>query len=236
MINFEVISRGTSHRISAEEGKTVLEALRQKPELSPPAPCAGRGRCGRCRVILESAAAPLHEDEKDLLSSADIESGVRLACRLPAADGMVIRLEENGAAKIETRAAGGEFELDPILEKKVVHLPAGTLDDQRSTAARVEDRLGLSPGSLSQTIARSLPSLPNPEKPFTFVLESGVPTAFDIGDTSEALWAAAVDIGTTTVALYMVNLVDGKVTSSRAELNRQSPVGADFSSRLEHAR
>ncbi len=227
--------------LAAAPDENLLEVLRQRPDLAPPAPCAGRGRCGLCRIILESTGKggtpEIHEDERALLTDADLKDGIRLACRVTAADGMRIRLEEAGIAHIETRAEGSEVELDPVLVKRAVILPAGSLEDQRSSAARLEEALDLPGGSLPHGLSRLLPSIPDGNTPLTVVLDDGRPVALDIGiDTTEALWAAAVDIGTTTVAMYLVNLADGKVVGSHAELNRQGPFGADVISRLEHAR
>ena len=226
---------------TAEAGENLLEVLRQRPDLAPPAPCAGRGKCGKCRIKLEDAGKngfpEITEDEKATITDEDLEKGIRLACRLEAVDGMSISLEENGASRIETRAEGADVELDPRLVKKVVVLSPGSLEDQRSASARLEEALDLEPGSLPHRLSMLLPSIPDGETPITAVFDDGKPIALDVGqDTSSALWAAAVDIGTTTVAMYLVNLVDGKVVGSRADLNRQGPFGADVISRLEYAR
>jgi len=241
LITIKLSGKDETVSLSAAAGENLLEVLRQRPDLAPPAPCAGRGRCGKCRVILEDAGKggipDFHEDERATLTDADLGKGIRLACRLTASEGMKIRLEENGVARIETRAEGSDVELNPRLVKKTVVLPTGSLEDQRSAAARLEESLGLPVGSLPYHLTRLIPSIPDGKTPITAVLDDGEAVALDIGeDTSGTLWAAAVDIGTTTVAMYLVNLADGAVAGSRAEMNRQGPFGADVISRLEHAR
>ncbi len=240
-ITIKLTTASESVFLIAEAGENLLEVLRQRPDLAPPAPCAGRGRCGKCRIILDDAGnkgtPAIHDDERATITEADLEKGIRLACRLEAVDGMSISLEEKGASRIETRAEGSDVELNPRLVKKVVVLSPGSLDDQRSASSRLEDSLGLTPGTLPYRLSRLIPSIPDGESPITVVLDDGEPVALDVGrDSSTALWAAAVDIGTTTVAMYLVNLKDGKVAGSRAELNRQGPFGADVISRLEYAR
>ena len=236
-----LVSGESTVSLNLTPGENLLEVLRQRPDLAPPAPCAGRGQCGRCRIILESTGEnetpEIRDDERAALSEADLNRGVRLACCVPASDGMRVRLEENAISRIETRAEGSEVELDPILVKKTVVLPTGSLDDQRSSAARMEDALDLAGGSLPYQLSCQLPGIPDGVTPITVVLDDGLPVALDVGsDTSESLWTAAVDIGTTTVAMYLVNLADGEVAGSTAEMNRQGPFGADVISRLEHAR
>ena len=49
------------------------------------------------------------------------------------------------------------------------------------------------------------------------------------------LWGAAVDIGTTTVSLYLVDLLTGKVATKAAEYNDQIRRGEDVISRIIYA-
>lgn len=44
-------------------------------------PCAGRGTCGKCKVLVEGSLSPPDEVELEQLSSAEIRAGYRLACR-----------------------------------------------------------------------------------------------------------------------------------------------------------
>lgn len=43
-------------------------------------PCAGKGKCGKCRVKATGNVSPITAEEKNALSEDDINSGVRLAC------------------------------------------------------------------------------------------------------------------------------------------------------------
>lgn len=43
-------------------------------------PCGGKGRCGKCRILADGALTPLSDTERRLLTPAEIEMGVRLAC------------------------------------------------------------------------------------------------------------------------------------------------------------
>ncbi len=55
------------------------------------------------------------------------------------------------------------------------------------------------------------------------------------GDTERGLWGAAVDIGTTTVSLYLVDLLTGEVLTKAAEYNGQIKRGEDVISRIIYA-
>ncbi len=52
---------------------------------------------------------------------------------------------------------------------------------------------------------------------------------------TEHLWGAAVDIGTTTVSLYLVDLLTGEVATKAAEYNGQIKRGEDVISRIIYA-
>ncbi|MCP4141783.1 MAG: DUF4445 domain-containing protein [Chloroflexi bacterium] len=44
-------------------------------------PCAGRGTCGRCKVLIEKGASEPDEVEETYLSESELSIGTRLACR-----------------------------------------------------------------------------------------------------------------------------------------------------------
>jgi uncharacterized 2Fe-2S/4Fe-4S cluster protein (DUF4445 family) len=55
------------------------------------------------------------------------------------------------------------------------------------------------------------------------------------GADSAPLWGIAVDIGTTTVSVWLVDLVSGQVAAQAAEYNRQIACGEDVISRIVYA-
>ncbi len=54
-------------------------------------------------------------------------------------------------------------------------------------------------------------------------------------DSQNRLWGAAIDIGTTTVSLYLVDLLTGEVLTKAAEYNGQIKRGEDVISRIIYA-
>jgi len=51
----------------------------------------------------------------------------------------------------------------------------------------------------------------------------------------EPLWTVAIDIGTTTVTLWLVDLLTGRVRAQAAEYNAQIARGEDVISRIIYA-
>lgn len=60
--------------------QTILEWY-QKNHKFIDAPCNGKGNCGRCKVQFLKEAPIADEAERKLLTQAEIEQGIRLACR-----------------------------------------------------------------------------------------------------------------------------------------------------------
>lgn len=69
----------------------------------------------------------------------------------------------------------------------------------------------------------------------TIVLNENELLAVETGDTQERLFGAAVDIGTTTLVVYLLDLNQGRVVARGAMTNPQQIFGADVISRITHA-
>mgnify|MGYP001201090301 CR=1 FL=1 len=66
--------------VTVEAGTLVGEAV-AATGLPLEQPCAGRGTCGKCKVLLESGAAPPDAIEHENLTPGELAVGNRLACR-----------------------------------------------------------------------------------------------------------------------------------------------------------
>ncbi len=63
----------------AAAGSVLSELLAGLPGFR--LPCAGQGRCGKCRVFARGGFSPADETERRFLSGRELDMGVRLACR-----------------------------------------------------------------------------------------------------------------------------------------------------------
>lgn len=85
-------------------GATVAQALSQGGSALNQ-PCGGRGKCGKCLVRIEGAAAPTAQEE-ELLSPERLAAGWRLACLSPARPGLRVSLPQDQEQGL--RILGGE--------------------------------------------------------------------------------------------------------------------------------
>ncbi|MEJ2757322.1 MAG: 2Fe-2S iron-sulfur cluster-binding protein [Anaerolineales bacterium] len=72
---------GTEEKqIEVEEGALLGDVI-QSVGLPIEQPCAGRGTCGKCKVIVEDGVIPPDEVEQEHLSAGELALNSRLACR-----------------------------------------------------------------------------------------------------------------------------------------------------------
>ena len=80
MPNVTIIYGERTEVIEAEEGALLGEVI-TSAGLPLEQPCAARGTCGKCKVLVEKGTAPPDEIELKNLSAGEIALNNRLACR-----------------------------------------------------------------------------------------------------------------------------------------------------------
>lgn len=213
-------------------------------------PCGGQGRCGRCAVIVESGNVRRRSTMR--LSAADLQAGYALACQtvvegdveifVPPQEEITRHLTtEKTAAKVSV-----PFEYDwrvhQTVTKHFLEIDPPTLADNTDDLSRLErelarccDTRGLTaPLPVLRNLSRTLRDA---DWRVTLVLDREQPERPRIvdvlpGDQSLSLYGAAVDIGTTTVTVYLVDLYSGEVVETAADYNGQIKRGEDVISRI----
>ncbi|MDR1296611.1 MAG: ASKHA domain-containing protein [Deltaproteobacteria bacterium] len=255
METFPITFLPDNQTIEAEAGETVQDvASRGKIHIN--ASCGGEGVCGRCVVELRAgsvlASAGLY------LSDEDFAKGIRLACRAkvsgPAT--LFIPLESRADASFFKKAAQAEEVLtvsnpDPMVGQTCLILDPPTPDDNRSDLDRVNSALagtGIYDADIDLSAMRSMPSvlrksdfkvtvsifrelaLQKPETPdFSRIV------AFETTMGDDNYYGLAVDVGTTSVWVRLINLATGEVKPSVGDLNGQISFGEDVISRIVYA-
>ena len=138
----EVVFQPDSLRAEVPEGTPLGEIMRSL-RVRVPFPCGGTGTCGKCRVEITPDAPPPTDVERGHLTDEEIERGVRLACRVTVDRAMTVRPESGlsaDGARILVDGAARIFDLNPIVEKRFVHL--GEPVDGTSHVSRLVHALG----------------------------------------------------------------------------------------------
>ncbi len=227
------------------------------------ASCGGSGVCGKCRVILEKGTLTGGKSEK--LTDAEFKEGFRQACIATVADNATVRVT------VESELAGGSMSIEvpirhqarmhvfnidalkqegvfaPPIEKRILHLPKPTHEDNKADAGRIIQ--GLKSEYNEKGMITTLPLLKKMrhalrENDFVVtvtlsraVSKGGKTHIVNIqpGDVSHRNYGLAFDIGTTTVHGILIDHQTGKLLSKRSDYNAQISYGEDVISRIIYA-
>jgi uncharacterized 2Fe-2S/4Fe-4S cluster protein (DUF4445 family) len=188
--------------------------------------------------------SPVGEAETRLLSAAELAAGLRLACIARIAGDVELERPEAGAAAIQSDGFFTSVQPDPPVRAVTVCLPEPSLENQSDDERRLLKALAdiLPPGLLPDRVELSaLPALAAAARsaaPLTAIVgggrvlavEDGV--AVESGDAGRKRYGIGIDIGTTTIVCYLVDLATGERPAYRAEINEQRAFGADVISRI----
>jgi len=231
----------TGARAKVPVGTNLYEAA-QEAGVEISGSCGGQGTCGECQVILaEGKVSEPTSQEKELLATALVEAGRRLACQTKLRGDAVVRVPTAETAVVR-KALQPEWvrsvPLAPNVRRYDLDVAAASLDDQRSDFRRLAEAITEQPSSLTGTVGclRSLASALRAEdqKVAVTAVGSQVVDVRPASQRSRAL-GVAVDIGTSTVAVYLVDLETGKHLVTAAGQNPQVRFGADVVSRIQYA-
>ncbi len=246
--------------VHAPAGTLIIDAASQAG-IDLNIPCGGQGRCGRCAVVARglNGADPVRRRSTLRLSADDIAAGYALACQTTITGDVEITIPpQESIARILTsdktaRAIDLPFAYEPgrqPLRSYFLVLDPPSLDDQTDDWSRVQAALRRETGwetgfVIDLSTLRKLGTLlREADWQVTAVVEwdtwdrpAGPPRVVDVqpGNQTSHLWAAALDIGTTTVTLYLIDLVSGRVVAQAADYNGQIRRGEDVISRIIYA-
>lgn len=191
------------------------------------------------------------------LSPQDIAEGYALACQTVIESDLVVTIppQEKIERRLKTDKTAARISLpflysadhDQALRKIFLRIEPPNLADNTDDLARVQREvaraLRLDEVTTDLPVVRTLAhTLRDANWEVTAVIEApgvratrGHIVAIEPGDTRRSLWGAAVDIGTTTVTVYLVDLHSGEVKEIAADYNGQIARGEDVISRIIYA-
>jgi len=236
IIVFEPIGR----KGECKDGESILECARRLG-IGISSICGGRGICGTCRVqVTEGTLSEPSPHEIENFSQAELNEGWRLACQaIPTSDCQVVIPPESLSASERIHLEGTEtaVTLEPPVKAYHLQLTAPTLSDQQADADRLlsalKEKHGVSCSEVDYNVLQSL----SPR-----LREWGWDCQASVRDdelVSVSTWPSqqlglAVDLGTTTIAGYLIDLSNGQTLASRGVMNPQIGYGEDIISRIDY--
>ena len=242
--------------ITVRAGTLLVEAARRLG-LDIQQPCGGQGRCGRCAVRVQSGRVRRRSVLR--LSAADVEAGYALACQtvvegdvsvvVPPAEQIERRLTTDHIAPEIVAPDGYDAAKAQTISRALLRLSPPLISDQTDdwarlcTALRREtgiDRLRASLGQIRDLCV----TLRGSDWHVGVIYDTadeppGSARLIKIGQlvpiATGPMCGLAIDIGTTTVTVLLVDLQTGAVMAQSSEYNKQIARGEDVISRIIYA-
>ncbi len=233
-VRFEPIGR----RVSFEGSLTILEAA-QQAGVEILALCGGMGACGRCRVKVQGAGLPpLSKLEQDLLSDEEKAAGYRLACRTPVAADLKVYIPETSRPRpqrLQTTGREEPVDVDPIVRKYYVALDPPSLEDTRADMTRLREGLAQPLDADLSVLSHLGKALRGAGWQASLALRRGELIQVEGGDSTARAHGVAIDLGSTKLAIYLVDLISGETVEAGGVMNPQIAYGEDIISRIHYA-
>jgi uncharacterized 2Fe-2S/4Fe-4S cluster protein (DUF4445 family) len=226
-------------------------------------PCGGQGRCGRCKVIVEEGK--VERPSTSRLSPIELEQGYALACQtrvhddlqvfIPPQEAILRRLpSEKAAAEVPALPVQCDWQSFPPVRKFFLSIEPPSLSDNTTDFERLKREL-----ARQHDVKQLRASLPTLRKlahtlresetedsgwQMTAVLEmrtwvagEGRHRLIDLrpGDHTGRTLGVAVDVGTTSNVVYLIDFGTGHCIDSASAYNKQISCGEDIISRIIYA-
>lgn len=252
MAEYTIKFEGNNSPIQVLTGTLVTDAA-QNAGLTINQPCGGQGRCGRC--IVHIVSGKIRHRSTLRLSQQSIADGYALACQsviegnasidIPPQEKIERHLTTDRMATEIEIPLGYDYHKSQTIQRIPLTLSPPSMDDQTDDWTRLLRTLRqqngyksveisleqlrdlgavLREGNWQVTLVLDTDTVNNPMRVIK-ILPNHMPN-------NMPLWGAAIDIGTTTVTVWLVNLITGEVKAQVAEYNQQIAYGEDVISRI----
>jgi uncharacterized 2Fe-2S/4Fe-4S cluster protein (DUF4445 family) len=231
------------------EGENLLQALKRNG-IYLVSSCGGKGICGKCRVrLLEGKSRSISTSKLD---PGEIEAGITLACQtFPQGDifidipkeselilGDKIALSKSGDLLELLMSLGAE--ISPVVRQISLTLPPPSIQDNISDLERLRRSLEKKDITGMRFNYGFVSSLSHILRVADWKVILGYTVGHDVvyilpSDVEKSRYGLAVDVGTTTVVVYLVNLTDGKLIDVGSTYNSQIRYGDDVITRIIYA-
>jgi uncharacterized 2Fe-2S/4Fe-4S cluster protein (DUF4445 family) len=231
--------------VEVESGRTILEAAGDAGVAIDSA-CGGQGTCGKCKVMV--ALGRPGGRRGDQLSREELESGMMLACQATVEDDLVVEVPlESQRGELQILMGQAEVEAPTeaavaLAERVSLKLEPPENGREESDGQRLIEALRASRGerfSEYEVDLEALRALPAAARSASWEVDAliadleGKARVFGVESKGEGgSYGLAVDVGTTTVVVHLIDLKTAGFLDACASLNDQVARGEDVISRI----
>lgn len=237
-VDFEPIGR----RGQCQEGQSLFDCA-QKLGIELVSICGGKGTCGKCRVqILAGPTSEPTSAEQGILRRHELEAGYRLACQTYLLGDCKVGVPPESLTTPQRAQVEGlqvDVTPNPPVLSYDLELSPPSLSDYEADAERLVEALARQHRVSCRRIdINILRELSTKLRAWGWKLRASVrgDEIIALGTVSSHNLGLAIDLGTTKVAGYLLDLDTGKVLSSKGIMNPQITCGEDVISRIARAR
>ena len=229
-IHADCVRGSLLHEVARNTGIALLSA------------CGGSGTCGNCRmqIVAGTVSSPTAQ-EYEKLGIQEIEQGYRLACQTQILENTRVYLPPASLAidqKLSLAGPDSAAPFDPLVEEKhLIMQPPLAYDyqaDWERLAAGLKASFGISAAHPDLAVLQRLPVLlrENGWRARVSIREAEV---IDVRAPHQSPLGLALDIGTSKIAGYLVDMESGASIGMGGIINPQIVYGEDVIQRISHA-
>ncbi len=237
---FWVTLEPVGRRVRVGVNTSILSAT-QQAGIEVTAVCGGNGSCGMCKVKpISGKFSPLSEVEIEQLQNSEINTGLRLACCTQILSDCTVQIPPESLAtlqRLQLESFNNHFEIDPVVERVEISLSIRDGIEYLSDMENVRKILETNGIRSAEIPLNFIPGLQkiiieNNGNASIVLNKFGIITVIS---PDQQLLGYAVDIGTTKIAGYLVDLQTGKTLVSNGVINPQVAYGEDVISRIKYS-
>jgi uncharacterized 2Fe-2S/4Fe-4S cluster protein (DUF4445 family) len=218
--------------------------------------CGGRGLCGRCQVLVAEGEFAKHgvsssnaslsafsEPEKRFSRRSPLAPGRRLSCSARVEADVVIDVPASSQVHrqvVRKEADARAIELNPVVRLHYVQVKQPDMHDPSGDLRRLFEALQaeweLTDLTCDLSVLQMLqPALRAGSWQVTVAVHAGKQIIGVWPGLHQLAYGLAVDIGSTTIAAHLCDLVSGEVAASAGVMNPQIRFGEDLMSRVSYS-
>lgn len=231
-VNVFINQGNESYRYQVKKNENLLNVIRQN-NFPIEAYCGGKKVCGKCKVKLLKGNVELSESEKKFLTEKEIEEGIILSCFHKVTEDITIELKEkNNNSKIQT-----DYNINcannPKYKLVKVDGISESADNNNSVTELLNEKLQLK-YNYSLNAIKELSRIESLKKDI-FLLSKNNKEILHADNKEMNAYGVAVDIGTTTIVVALIDMLNNQEMGIYKNVNPQKSYGADVISRINYA-
>lgn len=212
--------------IYIKKGQNILQGLKEN-NISFYAPCSGNGICGKCKIKIKNSTSNITEEEINHLSKKEIEEGIRLACKTYMVEDGEVEIEYDiNECKSDSKKT--KYDTKSLIQQKYIKI-----DIENGVSILDIIKKQLRDVHIDNEMMRNISNIYYNEGINITLYKDKIIDIKNYKNSNEK-YGIAIDIGTTTVAVYLLNLNTGEQMSVKSFQNPQCLYGADVISRINY--